>query len=324
MSAHDEVMDLELGNEHLLEGAETSVGGSGGSRSPPRRFSRQVASTGAGAATTSVDDLLKALLEGGLTSSIQRIAKQQAALVVGDLSEGMATTSRGSGESGREASASERRSLNLCHDVVDCFDPEDPDSHIVRWLHQIDQLGIIYGWTSYEWASIAQAKLVGAARRWFHQLDDFDLSWEQWKEKLRAAFPRRRDFADMLQEMMYRRKLPTESMTTYYHTKLALCSRVDISGIEAVSCIISGFPANLKANVQAARCQTPEVVYDSFLAGLETYRGEGAHRRLRSRIEVVPKRETAISQRSFSQTREPRRCYNCQKKAYHLQGYWRD
>nr|CAH7736508.1 unnamed protein product [Callosobruchus chinensis] len=82
---------------------------------------------------------------------------------------GQSTSSRRSDAPEAEASGSGRRAMLLGSEMLGPFDPEDPDTNIDWWVHQIDQLGEIHGWTLYERATLAQSKQAGAARRWFLQ-----------------------------------------------------------------------------------------------------------------------------------------------------------
>ncbi|KAJ8954867.1 hypothetical protein NQ314_007006 [Rhamnusium bicolor] len=116
-----------------------------------------------------------------------------------------------------------------------------------------------------------QIKLRGSAKAWFNKLDDFSCSWREWKANLRQAFPRQNDLAVSLEELVAIRKLPTEKMITYYHTKLALYGQCGFLGEKAVSCIIRGLPEELRANAYACSCATPEALYSGFLTGLEGY-----------------------------------------------------
>lgn len=62
-----------------------------------------------------------------------------------------------------------------------------------------------------------------------------------------AAFPRRHNFLAMLNEMLWRKKMPGESLTKYYHSKLAMCERVGITGENVSSGIIGGLPVDMQA-----------------------------------------------------------------------------
>nr|CAI5818469.1 unnamed protein product [Callosobruchus analis] len=116
----------------------------------------------------------------------------------------------------------------------------------------------------------------------------------------------------MLEEMLARRKSTGETMSTYYHEKLALCSRVGIAGDNAVSCIIRGLPAELRANAQAARCRTPQALYNDILAGLESYGRVATHPKAAATRVGVPSKAVAPT------PRERARCYNCQQITTHL------
>nr|CAH7763983.1 unnamed protein product [Callosobruchus chinensis] len=123
----------------------------------------------------------------------------------------------------------------------------------------------------------------------------------------------------MLEEILARRKSSGETMSSYYHEKLALCSRVGIAGEHAVSCIIRGLPAKLMTNAQAARCRTSESLYNSILAGLETYGRVATHFRAAAHSRTAAASRSKFPSQSVSPvTRERARCYNCQKMTTHL------
>ena len=185
-----------------------------------------------------------------------------------------------------------------------------------------------------------QAKLRGAARTWFNLLHDYDLSWADWKATLRQAFPRRDDFAATLKELVERTKRSGETMTAYYHAKLALCERCGFSGEKAISCIIWGLPLDLQANARAFKCRSPGELYSGFLAGLEHYqsasssqeqRQHGGRKRSRRELCSISTRKHGSGGRgggspdsgteggagSYSAKRLVR-CYNCQEFGRHL------
>lgn len=66
------------------------------------------------------------------------------------------------------------------------------------------------------------------------------------------------DFVDKLEQMLARTKEYSESMTRYYHEKLSLLRKCNITGEDAISCIISRLPAELRNN---AKCEAPEQFY---------------------------------------------------------------
>ncbi|KAK9728670.1 Zinc knuckle [Popillia japonica] len=156
-------------------------------------------------------------------------------------------------------------------DILEPFDPDEADWNVERWVSKIDQLGEIYGWSPYERAYFAQGQLKGAARKWFNYLDDYGLTWEQWKAELKKAFPRREDYDVQLEELVARRKLPNETLASYYHAKMALLGRCRITGEDAVSILIRGLPVELRAAAHSTRCATPAELYTNYLAGITGY-----------------------------------------------------
>lgn len=85
------------------------------------------------------------------------------------------------------------------------------------------------------------------------------------------AFPRHHDYASLLDELMNRKKLSSESMTKYFQEKLAMCYRCQLSDQASVSCILRGLPQELRANALAYQCRTPDELYEGFLSAFDSY-----------------------------------------------------
>lgn len=130
-------------------------------------------------------------------------------------------------------------------ELLGTFDPDDSEANVDRWIDKIDQLGDIHGWSHYKRAYFAQLKLRGVAKKWFYRLDDYKLSWEEWKVKLKNAFPYQEDFGAVLEQLVSRRKRADEYMCSYYYSKMMLLERCGIEGERAVAVLIRGLPAEL-------------------------------------------------------------------------------
>lgn len=152
------------------------------------------------------------------------------------------------------------------------FDPDGEDYTVSAWLKKIDQLGDIHNWSDSVKAFHLQDKLRGQARKWYNRLDEYDYTWDEWKQMIIRAFPKHRDYSALLDEMMHRKKLPNETMTKYYHDKIAMCFRCNLSDAASVSCIIRGLPTALQPNARAFQCQRPDELYEAFLCALDDYR----------------------------------------------------
>ncbi|XP_045541838.1 uncharacterized protein LOC123723301 [Papilio machaon] len=152
------------------------------------------------------------------------------------------------------------------------FDPDNEDCTVTAWLKKIEQLGDIYGWDDKTKSFYLQDKLRGQARKWYNRLEEYDFTWEQWKQMLLRAFPKHRDYANAIEEMITRKKLPSESMTKYYQEKIAMCFRCKLSDAATVSCIIRGLPHALQSNARAFQCERPDDLYEGFLSAFDDYR----------------------------------------------------
>lgn len=205
------------------------------------------------------------LLENNWVTKIAAIVQNETCKVIGQL----ASTS---GASTAVSDVGELKGKPLgALEMIQSFDPYDENANIDNWLAKIDHLGDTHGWKGHEKTHFAQEKLQGAAKIWFDTLENCDMSWSAWKEALKHAFPRQIDFATALEELVRRRKLEDETMTTYYHTKLALCDKCGIKGEKAVSCIIHGLSRDLQKNAQLLKCKTPETLYEEFLGNYLFY-----------------------------------------------------
>lgn len=165
-----------------------------------------------------------------------------------------------------------KRKEHRAASLIPEFDPDSEECTTASaWLKKIDQLGEIHGWSETTKSFYLQDRLRGQARRWYNRLDEYDYSWDDWKQMLVRAFPRHRDYGNMLEEMMNRKKLPTETMTRYYQDKVAMCFRCKLSDSATISCIIRGLPPSLQANARAYQCEQPAELYEGFLCALDDY-----------------------------------------------------
>lgn len=65
--------------------------------------------------------------------------------------------------------------FRVAMEMLDIFDPDDPDANVDCCMNTVDRLGEVRGWLGHEKAYFAQAKLRGEARAWFHRRDYYAL-----------------------------------------------------------------------------------------------------------------------------------------------------
>ncbi|KAJ8909934.1 hypothetical protein NQ315_005653 [Exocentrus adspersus] len=144
-------------------------------------------------------------------------------------------------------------------DVVPDFNPEDKEQTAIAWCQKVDELREIYGWSEEATIYFATSKLRGLANVWYKSLPNLKFSWLEWKEKVKIAFPGKRDYFGDLMEMIRRQKRFEESYTKYYYEKTAMLNVCKISGSDAVSCIIGGITdVVVKTGASAGNHATPE------------------------------------------------------------------
>lgn len=148
-------------------------------------------------------------------------------------------------------------------EAVPIFNPEDVRQTSEAWCKKVDELRQIYRWNEETTIYQAMTKLRGLAQTWYGGLSSLSYTWVEWKQKLQAVFPPRRDMYEMLGIMMKRRKKPEEDYITYFHEMLVLVTACKITGKDAVSCIIGGIDNPIiKAGARAGKHQTPESLYE--------------------------------------------------------------
>ncbi|KAJ8913776.1 hypothetical protein NQ315_002682 [Exocentrus adspersus] len=143
-------------------------------------------------------------------------------------------------------------------DTVPFFDPENSKHDINSWID----------WFLHTPRYLVQT-IKGLALTWYVSLKTVKYSWAQWKDQLKRPFPATRDYTERLDDMVKRRKYHGETYTRYYFEKLALINICgNISGREAVSCIIHGLPDDhVKASVRVGNYEQPEELF-SYLRTL--------------------------------------------------------
>lgn len=210
------------------------------------------------------------------------------------------------------------KNLQNTERLISDFDPDSRDVNVKSWVNKIEQLGKIYNWSDEVKSFNLQAKLQGQARVWYNRLDSYEHSWEEWKAMLIKAFPRHHDYASLIEELMARKKLTSETMTKYYQEKLAMCFRCQLSDQASVSCIIKGLPYELQTSAQAYQSATPEHLYEGFLSAIDHYQ---VNHSVRSSSHIVrapnvSRAETVGSSNKESTARKIPICYRCNENGH--------
>lgn len=126
------------------------------------------------------------------------------------------------------------------NNVVPEFDPKLKNQTIVTWLNKVKECSDIYGWDTKQTAHYALPKLVGTAKKWYEGQPSVLLTWDEWAEKLKSAFPSYENYGHVLTEMLAKRAKFGDDLEEYYYDKLIALNRCGIVGRNAIDCIVYG------------------------------------------------------------------------------------
>ncbi|XP_073820415.1 uncharacterized protein [Musca autumnalis] len=211
-------------------------------------------------------------------------------------------------------SLSERQqtsSINSSPQCIPEFEPGMMNLSVSTWIRKIEQIGELHGWNNNYKIYVMQSRLKGLAKHWFENLNDYMKTWDEWKVFLVQSFPEHQDFAEILKRLVNRKKLPDESMARYYYDKKVLIDACEITGRDAVSCIIDGLPnGSIQIGARAGNFLTSEDLFGHYLS---TFADVCEHPTKIRKIEgrsITFFRETGNQEKDIA-------CYNCKKKGHY-------
>jgi hypothetical protein len=208
--------------------------------------------------------------------------------------------------------------MTVKSDCIPEFFPGKPNQSSARWVDKIYQLARVNKWDENITIQLMQNRLIGLARSWYDNLTTYTYTWEEWKALLVRTFPDHHDFASTLRQVVDLVKQPNETMTQYYFGKMNLLQACNITGKEAVSCLVDGLKdRNLQNGAKAGRYETPENLYTEYLSALSAEAAESRNIRPKfgvERKEFGPRlgtRPININIPKGTLVRRELTCFNC-------------
>ncbi|KYB25609.1 hypothetical protein TcasGA2_TC034292 [Tribolium castaneum] len=134
------------------------------------------------------------------------------------------------------------REKDLLRKTLPDFDPGSSKTALtaIQWIRKVETIAGIYGWDSKTTLFHAMNRLNGAARFWFHGLEESLTDWNTFKTKLVEDFPVIHDDADIHFELSNRKKKFNESYETYVYTMKSIASKGTVSEQAVTKYIIMG------------------------------------------------------------------------------------
>ncbi|XP_052753698.1 uncharacterized protein LOC128201270 [Galleria mellonella] len=143
--------------------------------------------------------------------------------------------------------------------VIPEFDPAKRNQTIDTWILKVNECAAIYNWTERQIIHYALPKLVGLAQKWYQGLPTLLFTWEEWQNKLHLAFPSAENYGQLLTEMLACKARFDESLEEYYYEKMGLLNRCNITGKNAIDCILLGIEdMSIRTSAEAAQFSEPD------------------------------------------------------------------
>ncbi|KAJ3667042.1 hypothetical protein Zmor_002452 [Zophobas morio] len=213
-------------------------------------------------------------------------------------------------------------------EVVPYFNPDDREQNAESWCNKVDELSEIFKWPEDATIYYALSKLRGLAETWYRGQTTLKSTWGEWKERIKTAFPSKRNFYEDLVNMMRRRKRPEETYDKYFYEKNAMLTGCKIVGSDAVSCIIGGIDDVVaKTGATAGNHQTPESLFQylSAINGVSTTPRPSTSRNYshphsstsKSYSHLHEKPERFGSSTNGMSERSAAHCYHCGKNGHY-------
>jgi hypothetical protein len=156
--------------------------------------------------------------------------------------------------------------ISISSGCIPEFAPGRPNQSSAKWVAKIDQLAQVNQCDENTIVHLMQKRLTGHARMWYDNLTTYTYTWAEWKALLMKNFPDHLNFAVTLRQVVERIKLPNETMTQYYFSKINFLRACNIRGKDAVSCLIEGLMnRTLRNGAKAGRFESPEQLYAEYL-----------------------------------------------------------
>ncbi|XP_029715882.1 uncharacterized protein LOC115259448 [Aedes albopictus] len=124
-------------------------------------------------------------------------------------------------------------------DILVPFDPDVPTTPTAeQWIESIEKAAALYNGDDAWMLQCGIVNLQGAAKIWFTGATVRD--WAEFKAKLVQDFPTSVDVVSIHQAMMNRKKLPGESLETYFYSHVALGRKGKLPDQATIKYIVSG------------------------------------------------------------------------------------
>ncbi|XP_073951859.1 uncharacterized protein [Choristoneura fumiferana] len=130
-------------------------------------------------------------------------------------------------------------SLQYIDDLVRKFSAQDKTYSVTKFIEDIDENAVIFGWTPLQRLIVARRSMTGTAALWLRAERPFK-SWDELKHALSRDFPDTIDIKAVHELMAARKKKKDESCLDYLLTMRELGKRGKMPDYVAIQYIVDG------------------------------------------------------------------------------------
>lgn len=201
--------------------------------------------------------------------------------------------------------------------VLPEFDPSRRTQTIDMWIGKVNECAQIYGWSERQIIHYSLPKLVGLAQKWYQGLPSLLFTWVEWQSKLRLAFPSDENYGILLTEMLGCRARFGDQLEEYFYEKMVLLNRCNISGKNAIDCILLGIEdRSVRMSAEAAQFTEPDKLL-VYLRNIKiTRRPEKSNAPLQSSASDNKKNRPFKNIQNQGSVRPRTSCYNCGEEGH--------
>lgn len=109
------------------------------------------------------------------------------------------------------------------------FDPKRNDDGAFKWCLEIENLGLMFGWTDYELVIRGASALVGDAKEWFSAWKPDEKTWENFRAELSSMYPAKKNLSEKFRKASLYTSDQADSYCEYARKKISLIKSLNFT-----------------------------------------------------------------------------------------------
>lgn len=155
-------------------------------------------------------------------------------------------------------------------DFIPEFDPQTSSVSVEHWIRNLEGVAKMHGWDERTLICNCTSKLRGYSKGWYERQASYEISWDEWKEKLIKAFPFTKNKLSLIRELVNQVKSNKEDPIKFYYDKLGIGMSCNMSDEVIAQAIIGTLGDKLlEVGALSAGCHDTNSLL-KYLASMQT------------------------------------------------------